>query len=117
MFFEGNDVFVSLPTGYGKSLIYQAAPVIDRLSSLDESGHYIYCAARQSSQRRPGALSQCTWAKRIVRLQLSVSLRTVLRGYQIKASCFFRRFFRQRKESLFLHACSVTISDRNLVKL
>ena len=46
MFFEGNDVFVSLPTGYGKSLIYQAAPVIDRLSSLDESGHYIYCAAR-----------------------------------------------------------------------
>ena len=46
MFFEGNDVSVSLPTGYGKSLIYQAAPVIDRLSSLDESGHYIYCAAR-----------------------------------------------------------------------
>ena len=46
MFLEGNDVSVSLPTGYGKSLIYQAAPVIDRLSSLDESGHYIYCAAR-----------------------------------------------------------------------
>ena len=46
MFFEGNDVFVSLPTGYGKSLLHQAAPVIDRLSSLDESGHYIYCAAR-----------------------------------------------------------------------
>ena len=46
MFFEGNDASVSLPTGYGKSLIYQAAPVIDRLSSLDESGHYINCAAR-----------------------------------------------------------------------
>ena len=45
MFFEGNDVSVSLPTGYGKSIIYQAAPVIDRLSFLEETGHYIYCAA------------------------------------------------------------------------
>lgn len=44
MFFEGNDVSVSLPTGYGKSIIYQAAPVIDRLSLLEETGHYIHCA-------------------------------------------------------------------------
>ena len=27
-------------------LLYQAAPVIDRLSSQEESSHYIYCAAR-----------------------------------------------------------------------
>lgn len=40
------DISVSLPTGYGKSLIYQAAPVINPLSSLDETGHYIYCATR-----------------------------------------------------------------------
>ena len=46
MFFEGNDVSVSLPTGYGKSLIYQAAPVIDRLSSLEETGYNIYFASR-----------------------------------------------------------------------
>ena len=46
MFFEGNDISVSLPTGYGKSIIYQAAPVIDRLSLLEETGHSIYCAAR-----------------------------------------------------------------------
>ena len=46
MFFEGNDVSVSLPTGNGKSLIYQAAPgVIDGLSPPKETGHYIYCAA------------------------------------------------------------------------
>ena len=38
-------------------LLYQAAPVIDRLSSQEESSHYIYCAARQSSNKRPGALS------------------------------------------------------------
>ena len=57
MFFEGNDVSVSLPTGYGKSIVYQAAQVIDRLSSLKETGHYIYCAARLNSHRRPGALS------------------------------------------------------------
>ena len=44
MFFEGNDVSLSLLTRYGKSLLYQAAPVIDRLSSLEETGHYIYCA-------------------------------------------------------------------------
>ena len=56
MFFEGNDVSVSLPTGYGKSIIYQAAPVIDRLSFLEETGHYIYCAASYSSHRRPGSL-------------------------------------------------------------
>ena len=45
MFFEGNDVSVSLLTGYGKSPIYQAAPVIDSLSLLEETGHDIYCAA------------------------------------------------------------------------
>ena len=38
MFFESNDVSVSLQTRYGKSLLYQAAPMIDHLSSLEESG-------------------------------------------------------------------------------
>ena len=38
MFLEGIDVSISLPTGYGKSLIYQETPVIDRLSSLEETG-------------------------------------------------------------------------------
>lgn len=33
MFFEGNGVSISLPTGFGKSFIHYAAPVIDRLSS------------------------------------------------------------------------------------
>ena len=37
MFFVDNDVSVSLPTGYGKSLIYLATPVINRLSSLEKS--------------------------------------------------------------------------------
>ena len=45
-FFESNDVFFLLPNAYEKSLLYQAAPVIDRLSSLEESGHNIYCAVR-----------------------------------------------------------------------
>ena len=39
VFFEGNDVSVSLPTGYGKSLVHQAALVIDLLSSPEETGH------------------------------------------------------------------------------
>ena len=42
IFFEGNDVSLSLPTGYGKSLLYQAASVVDHLSSLGESGHYFF---------------------------------------------------------------------------
>ena len=46
MFFEGKDVSVSLPTRYVKSFLYQAAPVIDRLPSLEETGHHIYCAVR-----------------------------------------------------------------------
>ena len=37
--------------------MYEAAPVIDRLSSPEETGHYIYCTARKSSHRRPGTLS------------------------------------------------------------
>ena len=36
IFFEVNDVSVSLPTGYGKSSIYQAVPVTDRLSSPEQ---------------------------------------------------------------------------------
>lgn len=32
-FFEGKDVFVSLPTGYGKSVIFQAIPVIASILS------------------------------------------------------------------------------------
>ena len=44
MFFEGNDVSVLLPTDYGRSLVHQAAPVIDRLSPREEeTGHYTYC--------------------------------------------------------------------------
>ena len=45
MVFEGNNVSVSLTTDYGKSVIYQAAQVIGRLSSL-ETGHYVYRATR-----------------------------------------------------------------------
>ena len=45
MFFVDNDVSVSLPTGYGKSLIYLATPVINRLSSLEKVVRFIYCAA------------------------------------------------------------------------
>ena len=45
MFFEGNTASVSLPTGYGKSLINLATPVINRLSSLEKIVRYIYCAA------------------------------------------------------------------------
>ena len=45
MFLEGNDVSVSLLTGYRKSFIYQGGPVIDRLSPLEESGHCINYAA------------------------------------------------------------------------
>ena len=45
LFFVDNDVSVSLPTSYRKFLMYQAAPVIDRLPSLEGTGHYIYCAA------------------------------------------------------------------------
>ena len=46
MFVEGKDVSVSLSTRCRKFLLHQAAPVIDRLSSLEETGHDIYCAAR-----------------------------------------------------------------------
>ena len=46
MFYDGNEVSVSLPISYEKSLIYKAAPLIDRVSSLVETGHFIYCIAR-----------------------------------------------------------------------
>ena len=45
IFFEGNDVSLSFPNSFGESLIYQAAPVIHRLSSLKETSDYIICAA------------------------------------------------------------------------
>ena len=44
MFFESKDVSVS---GYENlKYISQAAPVIDRLSSLEETGHHIFCTTR-----------------------------------------------------------------------
>lgn len=45
IFFEGNDVSVTLPTGSTKSLICRIFNIY-HLSSLNETGHYIYCAAR-----------------------------------------------------------------------
>ena len=56
MFFESNDpdVSVSLSTGYGKFIFYQAAPVTDRFFSLEKKWlFYILC--------RPLKLSQKTW--------------------------------------------------------
>ena len=43
VFLWGKVVSVSLPTGYGKSFIYQAAPVV-ATSSPEEILHYNYCA-------------------------------------------------------------------------
>ena len=81
-----------IPTGDGKSLLYQAAPVIDRLTE-DEVHHL--------NVLRPRGLSVFNFR----------SLRErCCETKLIKASCFLQRFFRLRKESLFLHACSVTIS-------
>ena len=41
-FLDGNDTFVSLPTGYGKSIIYAALPLaFDRLRST--SGGIVVC--------------------------------------------------------------------------
>ena len=41
-FLEGNDTFVSLPTGYGKSIIYAALPhAFDRLRGT--SGSIVVC--------------------------------------------------------------------------
>ena len=45
MFFEDNNVFVLLPTAYGRSLVYQATPMIDLVSPREETDHYIYCTA------------------------------------------------------------------------
>ena len=45
IFFEGKNVFLSFSNGFGESLIYQAAPVIHRLSSLKKTSDYIICAA------------------------------------------------------------------------
>ena len=42
-FMSGNDVFVSLPTGYGKSLIYGILPLaFDVFRGRKNSGIYIY---------------------------------------------------------------------------
>ena len=59
---------------------------------------------------------------RHVRSRMCVILRPAWRAHHHDRDvnityCFFQRFFRLRKESLSLHARSVTISKRNLFKL
>ena len=45
---SGRDTFVSLPTGYGKSIIYAALPLIfDRL--LDRKGSIVVCVSPLTS--------------------------------------------------------------------
>ena len=38
---ERKDVFVNLPTGFGKSLLYQAQPLVFDLTSQEEPGHVV----------------------------------------------------------------------------
>ena len=44
-FLKVTPLSLSFPNGFGESLIYQAAPVIHRLSSLKKTSDYIICAA------------------------------------------------------------------------
>ena len=62
IFFDVNDVSVSLPTGYGKSSIYQAALVVDRFSSPEEPFAI-------------NLLPKCTLAERILRLSFNFKLK------------------------------------------
>ena len=65
IFFDVNDVSVSLPTGYGKSSIYQAALVVDRFSSPEEPFAI-------------NLLPKCTLAKRILRLSFNFKLKLLV---------------------------------------
>ena len=65
IFFDGNDVSVSLPIGYGKSSIYQAALVVDRFSSPEEPFAI-------------NLLPKSTLAKRILRLSFNFKLKLLV---------------------------------------
>ena len=55
------DVFVNLPTGYGKSLIYQALPFVYD-SILEAAGHIVVVVSPLAkSYERPGRQTGKSW--------------------------------------------------------
>ena len=54
LFFDGKTVRVSLPTGYGKAIKFQAMPASDRIASLEETVYYFHRVTSDSAHGRSG---------------------------------------------------------------
>ena len=113
VFFVGSDVSVSLPTGYGKSLISTNASDRSPIFSRRNRSLYLWCRPLKLSQ-----MTRCTILMYLGQEDCLPSTCGLFTNGAAKllnrASCFLQRFFRLRKKSFFVHAYSVTISQRNL---
>ena len=118
------DIFVSLPTGFGKSVIFQALPIVFD-SYIGKSGHFVIVVSPLLSLIK----DQCERLRRIGISSISLSVvNTQEEIHLVESGCYSviyatpesllknERWRRMLSSDLFQQVCAIVVDEAHVIK-